>query len=130
MNVGSVDCAAYLVGRLGYSKPISVGALDELDLGDAIRGIKIFGSSLASAEADEHEIMETGYRALADGEEGVREALNLVAAARPERKGAIGAYGALHAFARDTAGGRGSPRLLGLMREHAEHRWGPVSLFG
>lgn len=126
--VGSADAAAYIVGRLGYSEPAVVPVLDELDLGDAIRGIRTFGMSLTGPEADQHEVMESGYRALAGGDEGVRDALDLVALGRPERPGAIGAYGDLHAFARDTAKGRGSPRLLGLMRDHAEHRWEPMSV--
>ena len=121
------ECAgasAYIVGRLGYAEPARVAVLDELDLGDAIRGIRVFGSNLADPDSDEHEIMETGYRALAGGDEGVCDALSAVACHRPERSGAIGAYGGLHAFARDTAGGKGSERLLALMREHARQRQG------
>ncbi|HDZ75627.1 MAG TPA: hypothetical protein ENH55_23245 [Aurantimonas coralicida] len=119
VKVRSAAAASYIVGRLGYSARISVPVLDDLSLGDAIRGIRIFGASLVAAAADEHVVMEAGYRVLAGADEEIRTALETVSSRRPERPGSLGAYGELHAFARDTADGRGSDRLLRAMRSHA-----------
>ena len=85
-------------------------------------GMPFFGASVAGEDADGHAIMEAGFRALSGTGGSIRSALDAVASRRPERAGALGAYGELHAFARDTAGGRGSGPLLAAMRSHARDR--------
>ena len=121
LAVETAHAAAYVVGRLGYAPRVDVPLLDELPLGDAIRGIRIFGNTLAP-DADEHEVLEAGYRTIAGDAQRISDALTRISRTRPERPGAIGAYGELHAFARDTASGAGSRRLLVAMRRHANAR--------
>lgn len=118
----TANAASYILGRLGFGPSRSAPVLDDLTLADALRGIRIFGTSASSPEADDHVIMETGFAILSGGEQSVGAILDRVAATRPERAGALGAYGELHAFARDTANGRGSPHLIGAMRVHAARR--------